>query len=205
MRAQSELETRILEMIEPEAKAVGLDIVRVRVMGSRTPVLQVMAERPDGGMDVEDCARLSRRLSPLLDTEDPITEKYTLEVSSPGIDRPLTRKGDFANWVGQEVRIEVGVPVNGRKRFHGYIAGETDGVVAVDLKDGTSTTIAVDDMVKAHLVLTDELIDLAQARGHIPDAVENGVDEQVFDEVIEEDAATGEGPADAFDDEEKEK
>src|SRR5262245_574271 len=99
MRALSEIERRILDLVEPEAKALGLEVVRVRLTGARPPVLQVMAEKPDGTMDVEDCAKLSRRLSPMLDAEDPIAGEYSLEVSSPGIDRPLTRPGDFAKWI----------------------------------------------------------------------------------------------------------
>ena len=169
MRAHSELEIRILDMIEPEAKAMGIDIVRVRLMGARTPVLQIMAEKADGTMDVEDCARFSRRISPVLEAEDPIAGEYSLEVSSPGIDRPLTRKGDFAKWSGHEVKVELGVPTpEGRKRFHGWIAGETDGVVDLKLKDGGDARVAVGDMVKAHLVLTDMLIQDARARGQAP-------------------------------------
>lgn len=169
MRAQSELEIRILDMIEPEAKAMGLDVVRVRVMGARTPVLQIMAEKADGTMDVEDCAKFSRRISPVLETEDPIAGEYSLEVSSPGIDRPLTHEGDFAKWAGHEVKVELGVPTpEGRKRFHGWIAGETDGVVELKLKDGGDAKVAVGDMVKAHLVLTDKLIQDARARGQAP-------------------------------------
>lgn len=182
MRAQSETERRVLAMIEPEAEAVGLEIVRVSLTGGRDPVLQVMAERPDGTMDVEDCARLSRRVSPLLDSEDPVAGRYTLEVSSPGIDRPLTRPGDFAKWVGHEVRVEIGVPVDGRRRFHGHIAGESDGVAVLDLKDGARAEIPLADMVKARLVLTDALIDVAQARGQIP-ATD---DEERFDEIVDE-------------------
>lgn len=182
MRAQSELERRILEMIEPEAEAVGLEIVRVNVTGGPDPTLQIMAERPDGSMDVEDCARLSRRLSPLLDSEDPIVGRYTLEVSSPGVDRPLTRQGDFAKWVGHEVRVEIGVPVDGRRRFHGFIAGEESGVASLDLKDGGHAEIPLADMVKARLVLTDALIDAAQARGQIPETD----DEDRFDEIVDE-------------------
>ncbi len=169
MRAQSELEMRILDMIEPEAKAMGLDVVRVRVMGARTPVLQIMAEKADGTMDVEDCAKFSRRISPVLETEDPISGEYSLEVSSPGIDRPLTRQGDFARWVGHEVKVELATPTpEGRKRFHGWIAGEADGVVELKLKDGGDAKVAVADMLKAHLVLTDKLIQDARARGQSP-------------------------------------
>lgn len=171
MRAQSELEIRILDMIEPEAKAMGLDVVRLRVMGSQAPVLQIMAEKPDGTMNVEDCAKFSRRISPILETEDPIAGEYSLEVSSPGIDRPLTRRGDFAKWATHEVKVELGSPnAEGRKRFHGWIVGETDGVVELTLKDGGSAKVAVDDLVKAHLVLTDKLIQDARSRGQAPAA-----------------------------------
>ncbi len=183
MRAQSEIEIRVLDMIEPEAKALGLDVVRVRLTGARPPTLQIMAEKPDGSMDVADCAKLSRRLSPLLDAEDPIAGEYSLEVSSPGIDRPLTRKGDFAKWVGHEVRVEIGVPIDGRKRFHGFIAGETNGVAELNLKDGGAASIPVDEMVKAHLVLTDALINAAQAKGQTPAALEEDEIEGDFDDV----------------------
>jgi ribosome maturation factor RimP len=193
MRAQSEIEIRILDMIEPEAKALGLDVVRVRVMGSRTPVLQIMAERPDGTVDVEDCAKFSRRISPVLETEDPISGEYTLEVSSPGIDRPLTRRGDFAKWAGHEVKVELGTPTaEGRKRFHGWIVGEGDGVVELALKDGGAAKVAVDDLVKAHLVLTDKLIQDARARGQAPAAeIEDDEIEGDFDEVEVEDIDDG--------------
>jgi ribosome maturation factor RimP len=200
MRAQSEIEIRILDMVEPEAKALGLDVVRVRMSGSRPPTLQIMAEKPDGTMDVADCARFSRRLSPLLDTEDPIVGEYSLEVSSPGIDRPLTREGDFAKWVGHEVKVELGAPTaEGRKRFHGWIVGETDGVAELTLKDGGAAKVAVAEMVKANLVLTDKLIQAARARGQAPAALEQDeiandfggdfddveVDDEVDDEDIE--------------------
>ncbi len=183
MRAQSEVETRILEMTDPVAKSLGLDVVRVRVTGSRRPVLQIMAERPDGTMDVEDCARLSRRMSILLDEQDPIDGEYQLEVSSPGIDRPLTRVGDFAKWVGHEVRLEIGVPVDGRRRFHGHITGETNGVAVIDLKDGGTAEIPVSAMTKARLVITDDLIATARARGQAPSEEEMDALEQGFDEI----------------------
>jgi ribosome maturation factor RimP len=185
MRALSEIETRILEMIEPEAKALDLEIVRIRVMGSRTPILQIMAEQADGTMTVEKCAKLSRRLSPLLDERDPIVGEYTLEVSSPGIDRPLTRAGDFGKWVSHEVRIEIGIPVDGRKRFHGFIEGEKDGVVTIRLKDGGLADIPVSEMVKAHLVLTDRLIKDVQALGQAPDETDTDALAEDFDELEE--------------------
>ena len=142
MRAQSELEIRILDMIEPVATGLGLDIVRVRMLGGQPPTLQIMAERPDGTMSVAACAKLSRAISPVLETEDPIPTEYHLEVSSPGIDRPLTRTGEFANWLGHEIKVELGMPgPDGRKRFHGWIVSETDGVVELNLKDGGSASL----------------------------------------------------------------
>jgi ribosome maturation factor RimP len=197
MRAQNELEIRILDMIEPVAAGLGLDIVRVRVTGSQTPTLQIMAERPDGTMTVERCARLSRAISPVLEAEDPISSEYNLEVSSPGIDRPLTRRGDFAKWLGHEVKVELSSPnAEGRKRFHGVIVGETDGVAALDLKDGGSAAIAVDDMSKATLVLTEKLIQEARAKGLA--AAEVAVDEDEEAEDLE--AETDIVSADAEDD-----
>jgi ribosome maturation factor RimP len=210
MRAQSELEIRILDMVEPVAKAQGLDVVRVRVMGRGTPVLQIMAEKPDGTMDVEDCAKFSRALNPVLETEDPIAGEYNLEVSSPGIDRPLTRVGDFRRWAGHEVKIELGVPVDGRKRFHGFIRAEGPEGVTVDLKDGGEAVLAVADMVKAHLVLTDKLIKAAQAKGQAPAELEDDEDlsalEGDFDdfEVEDEDEMDADADGDALEDDDKE-
>lgn len=187
MRAQSETERRVLEMIEPVASGLGLDIVRVRVSGARTPVLQIMTERPGGAVSVEDCARLSRRISPLLEAHDPMPGEYTLEVSSPGIDRPLTRPGDFARWIGHEARVEIAVPVDGRRRFHGYIAGEEAGLVDLRLKGGSQAQLPFSDITKAHLVLTDQLIDAVRSEGLIP---ANAADEDFegdFDDVEVED------------------
>lgn len=180
MRAQSELEIRILDMIEPVAAGLGLDIVRVRVVGSQTPTLQIMAELPDGTMTVARCAKLSRAISPVLETEDPITSEYHLEVSSPGIDRPLTRVGDFAKWIGHEIRVELGTPgPDGRKRFHGAIMSETDGVVELDLKDGGQAKLAVADMSRATMVLTEKLIQAARAKGQAPSDVDEDDEDDV--------------------------
>ena len=194
MRAQSELEIRILDMIEPVAASLGLDVVRVRVVGSQTPTLQIMAELPDGTMTVARCARLSRAISPVLEAEDPISSEYSLEVSSPGIDRPLTRVGDFAKWIGHEIRVELGTPtIDGRKRFHGAIVSEIDGVVELDLKDGGSAKLNVADMSRATMVLTDKLIQAARAKGQAP--VEGAEEEDEEDIAIE-----GEFAAEDFDD-----
>jgi len=200
MRAQSELEIRILDLIEPVATGLGLEIVRLRVTGSQTPTLQIMAELPDGTMTVARCAKLSRAISPLLETEDPIKSEYHLEVSSPGIDRPLTRVGDFAKWIGHEIRVELGTPTpDGRKRFNGTIVSEVDGVVELDLKDGGSAKLNVADMTRATMVLTDKLIQAARAKGQAP--VEGADEEDSDDEVGEDDIAIdGEFAAKDFDD-----
>lgn len=180
MRAQSELEIRILDMIEPVAASLGLDVVRVRVIGSQTPTLQIMAELPDGTMTVARCAKLSRAISPVLEAEDPITSEYHLEVSSPGIDRPLTRVGDFAKWIGHEIRVELGAPgPDGRKRFNGTIVGEADGVVELSLKDGGSAKLAVADMTRATMVLTEKLIQAARAKGQAPSDIEEDGEDDV--------------------------
>jgi ribosome maturation factor RimP len=193
MRAQGELEIRILDMIEPVAAELGLDIVRVRVMGGDVPTLQIMAERPDGTMTVAACAKFSRAISPVLETEDPISTEYHLEVSSPGIDRPLTRVGDFAKWIGHEVKVELATPgADGRKRFHGSIVSETDGVVDLKLKDGGEARLAVGDMVKATMVLTDKLIQAARAKA--PAVVEEEDDDE------EEIVGLGEETEEDFDD-----
>lgn len=197
MRAQSEIERRVLEMVEPQAAGLGLEIVRVRVSGARVPVLQIMTERPGGAVSVEDCARLSRRLSPLLEENDPMPGEYTLEVSSPGIDRPLTRIGDFARWAGHETRVELAAPVDGRRRFHGFIVSEADGMIDLRLKDGSDARLPFSDMVKAHLVLTDTLIEAVRSEGLIPaDAADDDFEGDFDDvEVESDDGSDGETPS----------
>ncbi len=169
MIALSAQEKRILSLSEPLAAALGLDIVRVRIMGGKRPVLQIMIDRVGGGLsDVEDCATFSRQLSALMDDADPITEPYRLEISTPGIDRPLTRPGDFARWAGHLAKIELAMPIEGRRRFQGVIQGEDESGVTVILDDDSALVAGVHDMTKASLVLTDALIDAAQALGGLP-------------------------------------
>ena len=194
MRALSELEIRILGMVEPVASDLGLEIVRVRVMGGDTPTLQIMAERPDGTMTVAACAKFSRAISPVLETEDPISTEYHLEVSSPGIDRPLTRVGDFAKWIGHEVKVELATPgADGRKRFHGSIVSETDGAVELKLKDGGEARLTVNDMAKATMVLTDKLIQAARAKAPMTEEIDEEDD-------AEEIVGLGEETEEDFDD-----
>jgi ribosome maturation factor RimP len=145
-------------IIAPAVEAAGYRLVRLRLMGGTRKTLQIMAERPDGGMDVEDCARLSRELSDFLEREDPIEGEFVLEVSSPGIDRPLTRLTDFARWAGHEAKLELAVPdTEGRKRFTGQLLG-LDGTSVVIETNGTRRDFPFGSIAEAKLVLTDRLI-----------------------------------------------
>ena len=156
-------------MAEPLAAALGLEIVRVRIMGGRRPLLQIMIEKAGGApTDVEDCASFSRQLSPILEAEDPISEAYRLEVSTPGIDRPLTRKGDFGRYVGHLAKIELTMPLDGRRRFQGVIQREDENGVAIELDDESELVAQVHEMSKASLVLTDDLINAAVSDGSLP-------------------------------------
>ncbi|HEY1629735.1 MAG TPA: ribosome maturation factor RimP [Rhizomicrobium sp.] len=145
-------------ILEPAIEKAGYRLVRLRVMGGKTKTLQIMAERPDGAMNVEDCARLSRALSEFLDTEDPIEGEYHLEVSSPGIDRPLTRLTDFARWAGHEAKLELTAPdETGRKKFRVQLLGLDGNDVAADV-EGERRTFPFRAIAEAKLVLTDALI-----------------------------------------------
>ncbi|MDO6413627.1 ribosome maturation protein RimP [Sphingomonas sp. BIUV-7] len=152
--------TTIAKLIEPEAKALGFDLVRVALYGGKSdPVLQIMAERPDTRqLDLSDCENLSRRVSDVLDAADPIEEAYRLEVSSPGIDRPLTRLKDFIDWAGYEARIRLAEPLEGRKQFDATLSGvEGDNVVIYAERVG-EVSIPFGQIANAKLILTDALI-----------------------------------------------
>lgn len=161
LKAKTVEDRALLELIEPVAESLGLDIVRVRLMGGTLRRrLQIMAERPsDHDIAVEECARLSRAVSEIFDAADPIAGEYLLEVSSPGVDRPLTRQSDFDLFEGYEARLEADRMVEGRKRFKGILAGTEGENIAIDL-DGEEDTalIPFDWLVDAKLVLTDELM-----------------------------------------------
>lgn len=153
-----EVTGRIEQIVTPSIEAMGYEVVRVRVAGGERPILQIMAERVDRApMTVEDCADLSRSISALLDVEDPIAGAYTLEISSPGIDRPLIRPADFTRFAGFEARMESRVAVDGRKRFKGILKGLENDEVVLETEEGTAR-IPLDAVHKAKLVLTDELI-----------------------------------------------
>jgi ribosome maturation factor RimP len=155
------LEARIAHIVEPAIADLGYELVRVKISGQNGMTVQIMAERPDGTMRVEDCETISRTISPTLDVEDPIQREYHLEVSSPGIDRPLTRAKDFERWAGHEARVELAVAKDGRKRFRGILLGLRDdmtGLRLTDTPDSPEAWLRLDDIGEAKLLLTDELI-----------------------------------------------
>jgi len=161
VRGKTAEDLKLLELVDPVAEALGYAVVRLRLMGgAETRRLQIMAERQvDGDMVVEDCARLSRAISEVMDAADPISGEYTLEVSSPGVDRPLTRLADFETFEGHEAKIELDRLAEGRKRFRGELAGIEGDQVALNL-EGEDDTVMVPFtwIVEAKLVLTDELM-----------------------------------------------
>lgn len=161
MRGKTAEDLNLLELLDPVAEAAGYAIVRLRLMGGEHQRrLQIMAERPsDGDMNVEDCARLSRAISEVMDAADPIAGEYVLEVSSPGVDRPLTRLADFATFEGHEARLELDRLAEGRKRFKGVLAGVDGDQIGVDLEGEAETAlIPFAWITEAKLVLTDQLM-----------------------------------------------
>ena len=163
---------RVAALAEPVLDSMGYRLVRVKMFGN---TLQIMGERPDGTFSIGDCEKFSRDFSPMLDVADIISDKYQLEVSSPGIDRPLVRAGDFESWAGHTIKLEMAVPVAGRKRFRGELEGFHEGEVRlfIDNPEGGKEPLLVGlpfaDIAEANLVLTDELI--ADARSRLPQEV----------------------------------
>lgn len=156
------LAAELAALVEPALHDLGFRLVRVAVSGRNGTTVQVMAERPDGTITVEDCAKISRQLSALFDAHDPIAGSYTLEVSSPGIDRLLARRSDFVSWSGYEAKIELKQPLEGRKRFRGVLAGLEDDAVQlkaeIDAEGPRTVALPVSMIGEARLVLTDELV-----------------------------------------------
>lgn len=153
------LETRLEKLLRPAIEAAGFDLVRLKVTGSERKTLQVMAERPDRTMSAEDCATLSRALSPILDESDPIPGSYRLEVSSPGIDRPLVRLKDYHDWQGYEAKIDLDRMIEGRKKFKGVIAGVDGENVCLNIEGEEETAlIPFAWIASAKLTLSDEII-----------------------------------------------
>ncbi len=169
---------RLTQLIEPEAQALGFDLVRVRMFGGGDDLtLQVMAERPaTRQLTIDDCAELSRRISDKFDEVDPIEEAYRLEVSSPGIDRPLTRLKDFADWIGHEARIKLTGEIDGRKQLTGDLAGVDGDRITIDVKKHHPMTIGFDQVADAKLTITDRLL-----AATAPLSIE-GAEEEEFEE-----------------------
>ena len=135
--AKAAIDQRLAGLITPVIEDLGFELVRVRLMSGKATTLQIMAERPEGGIEVDQCAAISTAVSATLDVEDPIVDEYTLEVSSPGIDRPLTRLKDFATFEGYEAKIETTELIEGRRRFKGQLAGVEDNDVLINIEEGT--------------------------------------------------------------------
>jgi len=189
------LASDLAQLVEPVLDSLGFRLVRIEVSGRDGKTVQIMAERPDGSMTIDDCEAVSKAVSPLLDVQDIVTDSYRLEISSPGIDRPLVRPSDFIDWAGSEAKIELKAPIEGRKRFRGRLEGFEDGevLIEVDLEEEGHKTIglAVGLIASARLVLTDELIREALTRakaagkgkGQFGDGVEADPDELKTDDV----------------------
>ena len=159
MLRHSPLEERLEALVAPIVADNGFELVRVKMMGRKEQVLQIMAERPDKTMSANDCATLSRAIGAILDEKDPIAGAYKLEVSSPGIDRPLTRLSDFQDWQGYDARIELAEMIEGRKRLTGVVAGIEDDNVCFDIEGEDQTAlIPFEAIATAKLLLTDDLI-----------------------------------------------
>lgn len=173
---------RVAAIVEPVLIASGYRLVRVKVSGLDGCTVQIMAERPDGTMKVEDCEIVSRALSPVLDVSDPIDRAYRLEVSSPGMDRPLVRRSDFERFAGHELKVEMAVAINGRRRFRGLllgVEGETARIRRSDAAPGEDNEVAlpIEDMAEAKLVLTDALIAESLRRGKAAEREARQVDD----------------------------
>ncbi|MGL4439121.1 MAG: ribosome maturation factor RimP, partial [Bosea sp. (in: a-proteobacteria)] len=160
---ESGVAAHVAAVVEPVIEQLGYRLVRVRVTGQNGCTVQIMAERPDGSMGVDDCETVSRAISPILDVEEPIKVAYYLEMSSPGIDRPLVRPVDFVRWAGHDTKIEMAVPANGRKRFRGFLRGIDGSNALIELPDAPEgaeriVSLPIGDMAEARLMLTDALI-----------------------------------------------
>ena len=176
--AKAAIDRRLAEIVTPVIEDLGFELVRIRLMGGKTPILQIMAERPEGGISVDECGEISTAVSAILDVEDPIVDEYTLEVSSPGIDRPLTRLKDFETFEGYEARIETDELIDGRRRFKGVLAGVEDDEVLINIEEGT-VGLKFDWLSDAKLILTDELIrEMLRQR-----KAAGIIDEDEFDEI----------------------
>jgi len=184
--AKAPIDRRLAEILTPIIEGLGFELVRVRMMGGKSKTVQIMAERPEGGIEVDECAEISNAVSAVLDVEDPIEDAYTLEVSSPGIDRPLTRLKDFDTWEGYEAKIETTEMIDGRRRFKGVLAGIEGNEVLINLDEGT-IGLTFDWLSDAKLVLTDDLVrEMLRQRKAAGTINENDFDAIEMDDVSEE-------------------
>ncbi len=188
--AKTSIDRRMAEIVGPVIEGMGFELVRIRLMSStKSKTLQIMAERPTGGIEVDECAQISTAVSAVLDVEDPIEDEFTLEVSSPGIDRPLTRLKDFETFEGYEARIETEEMFDGRRRFKGELAGVEDDDVLINIVEhGETVTIGLkfDWLSDAKLILTDELIaEMLRQR-----KATGAIDETQFDDVETDDGSS---------------
>lgn len=188
--AKAAIDRRMAEIITPVIEDMGFELVRVRLMSGKSTILQIMADKPDGGIEVDDCAEISQAVSAILDVEDPILDEYTLEVSSPGIDRPLTRLKDFEMFEGYEAKIETGEMIDGRRRFKGELAGVEDDEVLINVDEGT-IGLKFDWLSDAKLVLTDDLIKEMLRQRKASGAIDETKFDEISDEVSSENSAEG--------------
>jgi len=189
---ESGVAARVVQVIEGPVQGLGFRLVRVKVTNTNGCTVQIMAERPDGTFSIDDCEAVSRAISPVLDVDDPVGTAYNLEISSPGIDRPLVRVSDFARWAGYEAKVELSPPLDGRKRFRGVLGAPDAEKLTVpidlpDVKEGLPSRIDLPlrDLADAHLVLTDDLIRESLRRGGPPADDAEALDE---DDAAEDDA-----------------
>lgn len=188
--AKTSIDRRLAEIVRPVIEDLGFELVRIRLQGGKTSTLQIMADRPEGGINVDDCADISTAVSATLDVEDPLEDAYHLEVSSPGIDRPLTRLKDFATFEGYEARLETNQPIDGRKRFKGMLAGVEGEEVLINVEEGT-IGLHFDWLSDAKLVLTDDLIaEMLRQKKEAGVEIEN-LDETAFDDIETETGTPG--------------
>jgi len=193
--AKTAIDRRLADIVGPAIEGLGFELVRIRLMGGKTRILQIMADRPDGGIGVDECGDISTAVSAVLDVEDPLEDNYVLEVSSPGIDRPLTRLKDFDVWKGWEARIETTELIDGRRRFKGDLAGiEGDEVLITIEEGGEDVTIGLkfDWLSDAKLILTEELISEMLRQKKVSEPAEGEFDEIEETDGDEDDTPTPE-------------
>jgi len=181
--AKAAIDRRMAEIITPVLEDMGYELVRVRLMSGKATTLQIMADKPNGGIEVDDCAAISNAVSATLDVEDPILDAYTLEVSSPGIDRPLTRLKDFETYEGYEAKLETAELQGGQRRFKGVLAGIDGEDVLINIEEGT-IGLQFDWLSEAKLVLTDDLIkEMLRQRKVAGTLNDDTLNEDKFDEI----------------------